>query len=83
MTVASEPRSWPRAFASSGVEIFDARLPDHGEVTLWSTGGPAPQRGDLFSLEHGHAVHDLSVVEVKVHDPGWSALCRRVDIAWR
>jgi hypothetical protein len=77
-----ENRSWPRPFAAGGFEILDSRLADHGEVTLWSVGGAQPRCGELFTIEHGQALHDLSVVEVKGHNPGWSALCRRVDIAW-
>jgi hypothetical protein len=82
MQVSPEDRSWPRPFAAGGFEILDSRLDDHGEVTLWSVGGVAPSRGELFTIERDKALHDLSVVEVKGHNPGWSALCRRVEIAW-
>jgi hypothetical protein len=82
MRISPEERSWPRPFASGGFEILASRLADHGEVTLWSTGGQAPGPGELFTIEHDDAIHDLSVVDVKGHNPGWSALCRRVDIAW-
>lgn len=68
----------PRPFSSSGFEILDSRLDDRGEVMLWSTGGLAPRCGELFTIERDREVCDLSVVEVTGHDPGWSALCRRV-----
>jgi hypothetical protein len=82
MQLSPEDRSWPRPFPRGGIEILDSRLDDHGEVILWSVGGLQPSRGELFTIERGDALHDLSVVEVKGHGPGWSALCRRVDIAW-
>ena len=72
----------PRVFSSGGYEILDSRLADNGEVMLWSVGGPLPRRGELFTIERNQQLCDLSVVEVKGHSPGWSALCRRVDIAW-
>lgn len=81
MQFSPEDRSWPRPFPRGGFEILDSRLDDHGEVVLWSVGGLQPARGELFTIERGHALHDLSVVEVKGHSPGWSALCRRVDLS--
>jgi hypothetical protein len=79
MPSSSQEQPWPRAFPVGGIEILDSRLHDHGEVTLWSTGGRTPGLGELFTIEHGDAIHDLSVVAVRGHSPGWSALCRRVD----
>jgi hypothetical protein len=76
-------RREPRAFASGGYEILDSRLADNGEVVLWSVGGRAPKRGELFTIERGDRLCDLSVVEVTGHDPGWSALCRLIDVSWR
>jgi len=81
MQASPENRSWPRGFARSGVEILDSRLADHGEVMLWAVAGAAPSRGELFTIERDQTLHDLSVVEVKGHNPGWSALCRRVEVA--
>lgn len=68
----------PRAFSSGGYEILDSRLADNGEVMLWSVGGLQPRRGELFTIERNQQLCDLSVVEVTGHNPGWSALCRRV-----
>ncbi len=86
MQIAPEDRHWdrsgPRAFAPGGFEILDSRLADHGEVTLWAVSGTAPSAGELFTIERNAVLHDLSVVEVRGHSPGWSALCRRVEIAW-
>ena len=69
----------PRSFAAGGYEILDSRLADRGEVMLWSVGGLAPSCGELFTIERNDQVCDLSVVEVTGHNPGWSALCRRVE----
>lgn len=69
----------PRPFNASGYEIVDGRLASHGEVTLWATQGLAPTRGALFTIAREDAIHDLSVVEVQGHNPGWSALCRLVE----
>ena len=79
MPSSHEDRSWPRPFPQGGLEILDSRMADHGEVTVWSTGGRAPGLGELFTIEHDNAIHDLTVVAVSGHSPGWSALCRRVD----
>jgi hypothetical protein len=68
----------PRAFSSGGYEILDSRLADRGEVMLWSVGGLRPRRGEMFTIERDKQLCDLSVVEVTGHNPGWSALCRRV-----
>ena len=81
MPISAEDRYWPQPFPKGGVEILDSRLVDHGEVTLWCTGGAAPGLGELFTIERDNAIHDLSVVAVKGHSPGWSALCRRIDSA--
>jgi len=59
---------------------LDCRFTDAGEVMLWSTAGPPPRCGELFTIERDGDVHDLAVVEVSGHSPGWSALCRRVAI---
>jgi hypothetical protein len=79
MTVFHEPTSLPRAFPATGIEILDGRFKDHGEVALWSLGGLAPQRGDRFTIERDRRHHDLAVVTVSFHAPGWSAVCRCVD----
>jgi hypothetical protein len=71
-----------RSFSPGGYEILDSALDDRGEVMLWSRAGLAPERGELFTLERNNAICDLSVVQVTGHNPGWSALCRRVDIPW-
>ncbi len=68
----------PRPFSSGGYEIIDSRLADSGEVMLWSVGGRQPRRGEVFTIERDKQLCDLSVVEVTGHNPGWSALCRRV-----
>ena len=69
----------PHKFLSGDYEILDSRLADCGEVMLWSVAGRAPQRGELFTIERDRRMCDLSVVEVTGHNPGWSALCRRVE----
>lgn len=68
----------PRAFAPGGYEILDSRLADRGEVMLWSAGGLQPRCGERFTIERDRQLCDLSVVQVTGHNPGWSALCRRV-----
>jgi hypothetical protein len=81
MQASPESRALPRPFNPSGFEIVDGRFASHGEVTLWATGGLAPTRGELFTIARADAIHDLRVVEVKGHSPGWSALCRVVEAA--
>jgi hypothetical protein len=78
----AEDRSWPRPFSPGGFQIQDSRLEDHGEVVLWCVGGPPPQCGSLFTIEHDDVLHDVFVVEIRSENPGWSALCQRVQIAW-
>lgn len=69
----------PRLFLSGDYGILDSHLHGRGEVTLWSTGGPAPSCGQLFTIERDRRICDLSVVEETGRGPGWSALCRRVE----
>jgi len=80
MKASYEQGRLPRAFPTTGIEILDGGFTEHGEVALWSVGGLAPQRGDIFTMERDILTHDLAVVTVNDHAPGWSALCRRVDI---
>ena len=41
-------------------------------------------RGEIFTIaSEGDGVCDLAVVEVTRNKPGWSALCRRIEIFWR
>jgi hypothetical protein len=68
----------PRPFSSGGYEILDGRMAERGEVMLWSVSGLQPHRGERFTIERNKQLCDLSVVEVTGHNPGWSALCRRV-----
>jgi hypothetical protein len=80
--VSKNPNFWPRSFTIGGYEIIDSRLADRGEVMLWSLGGLVPECGTLFTIERDKQVCDLSVIQVVGHNPGWSALCRRVDLAF-
>ena len=70
----------PRTFSAGGYEILDSRFADRGEIMLWSIGGLAPRCGEMFTIQRDDALCDLSVVEVTGHNPGWSALCRLVDV---
>jgi hypothetical protein len=80
MTATHEPGALPRAFPATGIEILDGRFSEHGEVTLWSVGGIVPHSGDLFTIERDRRCHDLAVVAVNDHAPGWSVVCRYVEI---
>lgn len=70
-----------RPFSQSGYEILDEDLASRGLVVIWSVSTVVPQEGDLFTVESGGRMYDVTVDELTTHKGGWTAQCKIFGLA--
>ena len=65
-----------RSFVESGHEVLDQSFAETGDVIIWSVDSLIPRLGDLFTIEHGGAFHEVRVYMLTTFRGGWSVTCR-------